>query len=55
MRWQEQYPAMVKGLEHDLLELLNFYNFPKSLEIKLRTTNAIERSFVEVRRSPDRW
>jgi transposase-like protein len=31
-------------------ELLNFYHFPKRLWKKLRTTNAIERCFVEVRR-----
>jgi len=30
--------------------LLNFFNFPKHLWKKLRTTNAIERCFVEVRR-----
>lgn len=41
---------MVKQLERDLPELLNFYGFPKPLWRKLKTTNAIERSFVEVRR-----
>lgn len=34
----------------DLPELLNFFRFPRHLWRKLRTTNAIERCFVEVRR-----
>ena len=48
--WQSAYPRVVKSLEKDLPELLNFFNFPKHLWKKLRTTNAIERCFVEVRR-----
>jgi transposase-like protein len=48
--WQRFYPRVVKGLEKDLPELLNFYSFPRHLWRKLRTTNAIERCFVEVRR-----
>jgi putative transposase len=50
LRWQGAYPGTVKQLERDLPELLNFYCFEKSLWRKLRTTNAIERCFVEVRR-----
>jgi transposase-like protein len=49
-RWQRAYPALVGRLERDLPELLNFYQFPRPLWRKLRTTNAIERCFVEVRR-----
>ena len=49
-RWRNSYPAMVKRLARDLPELLNFYSFPKHLWRSLRTTNAIERCFVEVRR-----
>ena len=41
---------MVKQLEKDLPELLNFFGFPSQLWRKLRTTNIIERVFVEVRR-----
>ena len=41
---------MVRQLERDLPELLAFYRFPKPLWRKLRTTNLIERVFVEVRR-----
>jgi transposase-like protein len=49
-QWLEHYPAMVKQLEKDLPELLSFYSFPRQLWRKLRTTNVIERVFVEVRR-----
>jgi putative transposase len=48
--WQAAYPALVRRLERDLPELLTFFDFPKPLWRKLRTTNAIERCFVEVRR-----
>ena len=48
--WQAVYPQVVKRLEKDLPDLLNFYAFPKHLWKKLRTTNIIERCFVEVRR-----
>ena len=49
-RWQAPYSQMVERLERDLPELLTFFNFPRHLWRKLRTTNAIERCFVEVRR-----
>ena len=48
--WQRQYPTMVRQLERDLPELLHFCAFPRHLWRKLRTTNIIERCFVEVRR-----
>jgi putative transposase len=48
--WRESYPAMVRQLEKDLPELLSFFEFPRHLWKKLRTTNVIERCFVEVRR-----
>ena len=48
--WQSGYPAMVRQLERDLPELLQFYQLPRHLWRKLRTTNVIERCFVEVRR-----
>lgn len=50
MRWLKLYPAMVKQLEKDLPELLSFMSFPKAQWVSLRTTNVIERCFVEVRR-----
>ena len=49
-RWQTSYPGLVHCLEKDLPDLLTFYQFPKALWRKLRTTNGIERQFVEVRR-----
>ena len=49
-RWQRAYGPMVRRLERDLPELLSFFSFPRHLWKKLRTTNVIERCFVEVRR-----
>ena len=48
-RWRREYAALVRRLEHDLPELLSFFAFPRHLWRKLRTTNVIERCFVEVR------
>ena len=48
--WREAYPSIVRQLEKDLPELLRFVHFPRHLWKKLRTTNVIERCFVEVRR-----
>jgi putative transposase len=49
-RWAQDYPRMVRQLERDLPQLLSFFSFPRHLWRKLRTTNIIERCFVEVRR-----
>lgn len=49
-RWQALYPKAVACLEKDLQELLAHMHYPASLRPKLRTTNAIERCFREVRR-----
>lgn len=49
-RWQQTYPVLVRKLEKDLPDLLSFFQLPKHLWRKLRTTNVIERCFVEVRR-----
>ncbi|MFB3880168.1 MAG: IS256 family transposase [Armatimonadota bacterium] len=49
-QWQGRYPKAVLCLEKDLNELLACMDFPQPLRVKLRTTNAIERCFVEVRR-----
>jgi transposase-like protein len=48
--WRLRYPTMVRQLERDLPELLHFFSFPRHLWRRLRTTNVIERWFVEVRR-----
>jgi putative transposase len=49
-RWQKHYASTVRQLERDLPELLSFFSFSCHLWRKLRTTNIIERCFVEVRR-----
>jgi transposase-like protein len=49
-RWRDAYPALVTRLLRDLPELLAFFQCPRALWRKLRTTNVIERCFVEVRR-----
>lgn len=49
-RWQAVAPKAVACLEADLEELLAFFDCPPAHWKKLRTTNIIERLFVEVRR-----
>jgi putative transposase len=49
-KWSRPAPAAVRCLEQDLEALLEFFDCPRRLWKKLRTTNAIERLFVEVRR-----
>ncbi len=48
-KWRSSQPKAVACLETDLDELLNFLSCPKSHWRKIRTTNAIERAFPEVR------
>ncbi|MBI3617888.1 MAG: IS256 family transposase [Candidatus Omnitrophica bacterium] len=54
--WTKAYPNVIKSLEQDLEELLNFLTIPIKKEHRdfirkrIRTTNVIERSFREVRR-----
>jgi putative transposase len=49
-RWQRLAPKALACLEADLEELLAFFDCPAVLWKRLRTTNVIERLFVEVRR-----
>lgn len=50
-RFQEQYPAAVACLRNDLDELLTCFRYKTESERRaVRTTNAIERRFREVRR-----
>ena len=49
-RWSRDYGPMVRRLERDLPELLSCFSLPRHLWKKVRTTNVIERCFVEVRR-----
>lgn len=48
--WRTRCPKAVACLEQNLEELLSFYDCPVAHRVKVRTTNAIERSFREVRR-----
>jgi putative transposase len=51
VRWEKRYPAAVRCLMKDLEELLAFFAFnDPEWRRKVRTTNAIERRFREVRR-----
>jgi len=49
-RWQESAPGAVACLGRDLEQLLPFLDCPPDHWKKVRTTNAIERAFREVRR-----
>jgi putative transposase len=50
-QWDLVYPKAVRCLREDLEELLTFFSFKdRSWRKKIRTTNAIERRFREVRR-----
>ncbi len=49
-QWVDKYPKAISCLKSDLDELLNFLDCPLSHRVKIRTTNAIERAFREVRR-----
>jgi putative transposase len=49
-KWENLYPNAVSCLEKDMDELLAFFDMPAEHWIKVRTTNAIERAFREVRR-----
>lgn len=49
-KWARVSESAVNCLEKDLSDMLNFFDYPKEHRKKIRTTNAIERSFREVRR-----
>jgi transposase-like protein len=50
-RWRASYPKAVDCLQKDLADLLSFLGVKTQLPLSvIRTTNAIERRFVEVRR-----
>ena len=48
--WRGIVPAAVQCLEEDFEDMIAFFDCPKELWVKLRTTNVIERVFREVRR-----
>jgi len=49
-RWHSRAPKAVACLAEDLEELLAFFDCPPEHWKRIRTTNVIERTFVEVRR-----
>jgi len=49
-RWRQRYPKAVACVEADLEALLTFFACPPEHRKMVRTTNAIERCFREVRR-----
>jgi putative transposase len=49
-RWEGAYPKAVTCLQEDLEALLVCMDYPPALRLRIRTTNAIERCFREVRR-----
>lgn len=49
-RWKKAAPGAVRCLEEDLEELLSFYAIEPKYWKRIRSTNVIERLFVEVRR-----
>ncbi|MEW6063579.1 MAG: IS256 family transposase [Nanoarchaeota archaeon] len=49
-KWEGEVPNAVNCLEMDIDDLLRFFDYPKEHWKKIRTTNAIERNFREVRR-----
>jgi len=48
--WRGIIPEAVQCLEEDFEDMMPFFDCPKELWVKLRTTNIIERVFREVRR-----
>jgi transposase-like protein len=49
-KWRGVYSGLVRRLEQNLPELLNFFRLLRYMWRKLGTTNVIGRCFVEVRR-----
>lgn len=50
VRWLQKYPNLIANMEEDLGQLLCFYDCPELHWKYLRTSNPIERVFLELRR-----
>lgn len=48
--WHEAYPGVIRSVEEDLAGLLEFYSVPAEHRVYVRTSNPIERIFLELRR-----
>jgi len=49
-KYEKDYPTACECLKRDLDEFLAFYSFPKKHWRSIRTSNAIERLFQEVKK-----
>jgi transposase-like protein len=52
-KYAQRYPEAVRSLAEDEEHLLTFYEFPQSMHRHIRTTNAIESLFSNVRQRTD--
>jgi putative transposase len=52
-KYQKRYPEAVRSLMEDEAHLLTFYAFPPVMHRYIRTTNAIESFFSNVRQRTD--
>jgi len=52
-KYQKRYPEAVRSLMEDDAHLLTFYDFPPVMHRYIRTTNAIESFFSNVRQRTD--
>src|SRR5215472_879386 len=52
-KYCERYPEAVRSLCEDEAHLLTFYAFPQAMHCHIRSTNAIESFFRDVRRRTD--
>jgi transposase-like protein len=48
--WGKKYPSALECLQEDIELCLTYYKYPYRHWKRIRTTNAVERSFLEVRR-----
>jgi len=49
-KWIVEEERAVRCLERDLMSCLVYYDFPKEMWTKIRSTNILERAFREIRR-----
>jgi putative transposase len=52
-RYGKEFPTATEVLAKDLADCLTFYRFPESHWKRIRTSNVLERAFLEVRRRTD--
>src|SRR5438132_5101930 len=52
-KYQKRYPEAMRSLSEDEEHLLTFYAFPQVMHRSIRTTNAIESFFSNVRQRTD--